>query len=179
MANVFVFCVHDEEARVEFEAAALRGYGLEDVLKSVRDDFQAESLRRYYPGGRCYAWGVTDRGGNRSTWEFMAENDLVLAFYRGSIIAAAYVCLTMDEPRVAEAMWGEGTSNLIWFSEKPYSGDVPVITQMDRYLDHDFTGFTRLDPVKCENILSDYGSFETFVRLCLKYDFPFSFRHSE
>jgi len=182
MVNVFVFSIDDETAKPQFGIAAEKGYELETVLSSIREESQAESLRRCYPDGRCYVWGVPDRGENRSTWSLMSENDLVLAYSNGVIIAAAYAMMTLDNPSVAETLWStneEGPYRLMCFSEKPYTGQVPVIPQMQRYLDRDFTGFTRLKQEKTENILSDYGSFETFVRLCLKYDFPFSFRHSE
>ena len=65
------------------------------------------------------------------------------------------------------------------FFNKPHVGEVPIVEQMLGYLDQEFSGFTRLNPEKCENILRAFGSLEIFVRLGLRYDFPFSFRHSE
>ena len=47
------------------------------------------------------------------------------------------------------------------------------------YLDQEYSGFTRLNPEKRETILNAFGSLEIFVRLGLRYDFPFNFRHSE
>jgi hypothetical protein len=182
MGNVFVFSINDEAAEAQSGFAAEKGYELETVLNSIGDEVQAESLRRCCPDGICYVWAVPDQGGNRSTWNLMSEYDLVLAYRNRSIIAAAYVLMTLESPSVGTSFWGageEGPSLLICFSGKPYTGEVPILRQMERYLDRDFTGFTRLKPEKCENILSDYGSFETFVRLGLRYDFPFSFRHSE
>lgn len=181
MADVFVFAI-DDAAKARSGVAAEKGYELEVVLGSVRDAVRAESLRHYYPDGRCYIWAVPDHRENRATWDLIHENDLMLAYRGGSIIAASYVFLTMDEPRLAEALWGniaEGLPRLMCFCGKPHTGEVPLIPQMERYLDRDYTGFTRLNQDKCANILSDYGSFEIFVRLGLKYDFPFSFRHSE
>jgi hypothetical protein len=181
MADVFVISI-DDAAKAWSGAAAYEGYALETVLDSVREGVHAESLRRYYPEGRCYIWAIPDHRENRATWDLIHENDLMLAYCDGSIIAASYVFLTTDDPRLAEALWGdmaEGMSQLMCFCDKPHTGEVPLIPQMERYLDRNFTGFTRLDQEKCRNIMSDYGSFEVFVRLGLKYDFPFSFRHSE
>lgn len=182
MDNVFIFPVNDSEANGGFVVADERCYDLEAVLKSIHDADRAENLRECCPEGRCYIWALPDRGENRSIWNLISENDLVLAFRSGSIIAAASVLIKIESPSLAENLWGadaEGHSRLMCFSRRPYTGEVPLIPQMERYLDRDFKGFTRLKKEKRDNILSDYGSLEIFVRLGLKYDFPFSFRHSE
>lgn len=167
---------------VPFRIADEKGFELETLLKSIHESGQAESLRCCHPDGRCYVWALPDEGENRSIWNLISDHDLVLAFNSGSIIAAAYVLMKLEHPSLAKALWGEDAGRrfrLMCFSRQPYIGEVPVIQQMERYLDREFKGFTRLGQKKTDNILSDYGSFETFVRLCLKYDFPFSFRHSE
>jgi hypothetical protein len=112
----------------------------------------------------------------------MSENDLVLGYRNRSIVSAATVLMKIDHPSLAIALWGnqtEGPPRLMSFFDKPYVGEVPIVEQMLGYLDQEFSGFTRLNPEKCENILHAFGSLEIFVRLGLRYDFPFNFRHSE
>jgi hypothetical protein len=181
MDNVFIFSIDDEAENGRFFIADEKGYELGAVLSSIRDAGQVESLRLHYPDGSCYVWALPDRGENRSAWSLVSAQDLLLAYDNGSIIAAAHALMTLESPSLANALWGDayGPSRLMCFSGRPCTGEVPIIPQLERYLDRQFKGFTMLNPQKCENILSDYGSFETFVRLGLKYDFPFSFRHSE
>jgi len=181
MGNVFVFAVDGKSPELNSGLADEKGCRLEDVLNSIGGEVHAENIRSFYPGGVCYIWAVPDRGENHSIWELMSEGDLVLAYRAGCIISAAYVTLKIDSPTLDACLRGDGggPSRLLCLSGKPYTGDVPILPQMERYLDREFKGFSRLRPEKCKNILSDYGSFEIFVKLGLKYDFPFSFRHSE
>ncbi len=182
MDNVFIISIDGSAEDGSFIIADEKGHDLETVLRSIHDAGQADVLRRYHPEGICHMWALPDRGENRSTWNLVSEYDLLLACCRGSIIAAAHVLTKLESLSLANALWGAGAYGaplLMCFSRQPYTGEVRIIPQMERYLDREFKGFTRLDHKKTENILSDYGSLETFVRLCLKYDFPFSFRHSE
>jgi hypothetical protein len=182
MANVFICPIEGEAAKAHYRSAVETGVELETVLPWIRDEVQIADLRRCYPDGRCYVWGVPDRGENRSIWNAMSENDLVLGYRNRSIVSAATVLIKVDSPSLATALWGshtEGPPRLMSFFDKPHVGEVPIVTQMLGYLDQEFSGFTRLKPEKCENILNAFGSLEIFVRLGLRYDFPFSFRHSE
>ena len=182
MANVFIYPIEDETAKAHYRIAVETGVELEIVLPSIRDEVQIENLRRFYPDGTCYVWGVPDRGDNRSTWNAMSEDDLVLGYRNRSIVSAATVLMKVDNPSLATALWGnqpEGPPRLISFFNKPHVGEVPIVSQMLGYLDQEYSGFTRLNPEKRENILNAFGSLEIFVRLGLRYDFPFNFRHSE
>lgn len=183
MENVFVFLFDNETVSAQSCIAAGKGYALETVLPRISDKVQVENLRRCCPDGQCCVWGVPETNGNRSTWDLMAENDVVLGYRQGSIISAATVLLKIDSPSLAIALWGGNTEEpyrLMCFTGRPYVGEVPIVSQMLSYLDQNYTSyFTRLNPEKCENILHAFGSLETFVRLGLRYDFPFNFRHSE
>ena len=182
MENVFICPIEGEAAKAHYRTAVETGVELETVLPWIRDEVQIENLRRCYPDGKCYVWGVPDRGENRSTWNAMSENDLVLGYRNRSIVSAATVLMKIDHPPLATALWGnhtEGPPRLMCFFDKPHVGEVPIVEQMLGYLDQEFSGFTRLNPEKCENILHAFGSLEIFVRLGLRYDFPFNFRHSE
>jgi hypothetical protein len=182
MANVFICPIEDGTVKAHFDIAVETGYALESVLPRMNDGAQAEDLRRLCPDGRCYAWGVPDKDGNRSTWEVLSGDDLVLGYRNQSILSAATVLMKVDNPSLATALWGdhpEGPSRLMCFFAKPHVGEVPIVEQMEGYLDRTCARFTRLGPEKCETILRAFGSLENFVRLGLRYDFPFSFRHSE
>ncbi len=182
MANVFIYSIDDEAATTNFGIENEKGYELETVLPFIHDGIQIENLRRFYPNGQCYVWGVQEKGDNRSTWNIMAQDDLVLGYRNRSIVSASYVLMKVHNPSLATKLWGknkEGSFGLMCFSDKPHLGEVPIVSQMLTYLDHDCTGFTKLNAEKCDNIIRDYGSLETFVRLGLGYDFPFSLRHSE
>jgi hypothetical protein len=182
MANVFIYPIEDETASANHGKTVETGVELGTVLPWMRDEGQIADLRRCYPDGRCYVWGVPDRGDNRSLWNAMSEDDLVLGYRNRSIVSAATVLIKLDSPSLATALWGnhtEGPPRLIIFFNKPHVGEVPIVEQMLGYLDQEFSGFTRLNPEKRENILNAFGSLEIFVRLGLRYDFPFNFRHSE
>lgn len=182
MANVFVFPLDDEETGAGVGITLEKGYDLETLLPFFHEEIQIENLRRVYPDGTCYVWGVREQGDHFSIWNVMEEGDLVLGFHNRSIVSAAHVLMKINSPLLAAQLWSgnpEGPFSLMCFTNAPYAGEVAVIPQMSIYLDREFTGFTKLDSEKRDNILRDYGSFETFVRLCLGYDFPFSFRHSE
>lgn len=182
MENVFIYPVEDEATRAHYRFAVETGVELEIVSPRIRDEAQIENLRRCYPDGKCYVWGVPDQGDNRSTWNAMSENDLVLGYRNRSIVSAATVLMKVDNPSLATALWGNNTKGpprLISFFNKPHVGDVQIVSQMLGYLDQEYSGFTRLNPEKRENILNAFGSLDIFVRLGLRYDFPFNFRHSE
>jgi hypothetical protein len=182
MEQVFMFPIEDGPAKANFGITVEKGYELETLLPFVRDEIPIDDLRRFYPDGKCYLWGVQERGNNRSLWNVMAQGDLVLGYRSRSIVSASYVLMRIDHPSLADTLWGknaEGPFRLICFMDHPYLGEVPIVPQLLRYVDPDCRGFTKLHPEKCEHILSDYGSLETFVHLGLGYDFPFSFRHSE
>jgi hypothetical protein len=182
MENVFMFSIEDGTAKANFGISVEKGYELEALLPFIHDEIEIENLRRFYPDGKCYLWGVQERGDNFSIWNIMAQGDLVLGYRNRSIVSASYVLIKINNPSLADTLWNKNTDGpfrLICFMDHPYLGEVPIVPQMLRYLDQGCAGFTKLNPEKCENILSDYGSLETFVRLGLGYDFPFSFRHSE
>ncbi|HET6489815.1 MAG TPA: hypothetical protein VFG28_08630 [Syntrophales bacterium] len=182
MANVFIYPVDDEAARTHFGIAAGKRHALESVLPLISDDAQAETLTRLYPDGECYVWGVHEKGGNLSVWNVMAQDDLVLGYRNRSIVCASTVLMKVRNPALATRLWGghaEGPFELMCFSDKPHVGEVPIVEQMLGYLDQEFSGFTMLSLEKCQTILNAFGSLDIFVRLGLRYDFPFNFRHSE
>jgi len=112
----------------------------------------------------------------------MAPDDLVLGYRRRAIVCASTLLMKGRYPALAVRLWGGhpgGSCELVGFVRQPHVGEVPIVEPMLGYLDRECSGFTRLDPAKCENILRAFGSLDVFVRLGLRYDFPFSFRHSE
>jgi hypothetical protein len=182
MANVFIYPIEDETAKSRYGAAVEKGVDLETVSPWIRDEIQVENLRRCYPDGKCYAWGVQEKGDNLSTWNAMAPEDLVLGYRNGSIVSAATVLMKISNPSLAERLWGRTAGEalgLMCFTDKPHVGEVPIVEQMEGYLDREYSRFTRLSPDKCQTILNAFGSLDIFVRLGLRYDFPFNFRHSE
>src|SRR5512137_1276257 len=126
MADAFVFPIHEAE-KAQFVLAVENGYELQSVLSSIGDERQAERVKQCCAAGRCYIWAVPDRRENRSTWELISADDLLLACSGGSIIAASYALATLDDPSLAQALWGtnEKGAPLMCFTEKPYTGEVP------------------------------------------------------
>ncbi len=182
MERVFLFSVDDGTARANFSVTVEEAYELERLLPFIQGGVPVDDLRRFYPDGRCFVWGVQDRDDHLPAWTAMARGDLLLGYRNRAIVSASYVLTKINSPPLSEALWGRhagGPFRLICFMDHPYLGEVPIVPQMLRYLEPDCRGFAGLPPDKCKNILSDYGSLETFVRLGLGYDFPFSFRHSE
>lgn len=182
MANVFIFSTDDETTRSSYDIATKKGHKLETLLPLIQEKDRIEYLKRIYPDGICYVWGVRETRENFSTWDFMEEQDLLLCFRNGSVVSTSYLLMKMNHPSLAERIWSENAGEpfgLMCFVDEPHTGEVPIVTQLFRYLDPDCRGFAKLDSEKRDHILSDYGSFETFVRLGLGYNFPFSLRHSE
>ncbi len=182
MANVFIFPVEDAAAGSTCGIPVAGGFDMESVLPFLIEKNQIDYLGQIYPDGKCHPWGIPEIGENASLWNAMAKDDLVLGCRDASIVSAAYVWMKIRSPELSARLWSGGVGepfSLICFTDEPQWGDVPIVEQMTGYLDRDCRGFTRLAPEKRDNILRDYGSFETFVRLCLRFDFPFSFRHSE
>jgi hypothetical protein len=182
MANVFIFPADHPPTEARCSAARPEGFELQALLPLIQEKRQIEDLGRIYPDGKCYPWGVPESGENVANWNLMAKDDLVLGYRNRAIVSASYVWMKIRNPALAARLWNEGRDgslSLICFTDEPQWGETPIVPQMLGYLDRDCRGFTKLASEKCENILNSYGSFETFVRLCLRFDFPFSFRHSE
>ncbi|NPU86259.1 MAG: hypothetical protein HPY65_17405 [Syntrophaceae bacterium] len=148
----------------------------------IHDEALFGDLKRSYPDETCYFWGIQERkGDNLATWNSMAAGDLVLGYHERSIVSASYVLVKTNNPTLAKELWGRDSEEpfgLICFTDKPHVGDVPIVPQMSRYIDPEYHGFVMLPPEKVGNMVGDYGSIETFVQLCLGYDFPFSLRHT-
>ena len=180
MENVFLFSMDDAKAKSGI--ATQKGCELETLLPFIRDEIQVENLRNFYPDGQCHILGAQERGDNLSIWNMMAEGDLVLGYCNRSILYASYVLMKTDNPSLAAMLWSKHADEsfrLMCFTDKPHSGEVPIVPQMLIYLEQDCGDFTKLSSNKRDNILRDYGSFEIFVQLGLGYDFPFNLRHTE
>jgi len=182
MANVFMFSTEDETTSAYVDTARQKAVNLKTLLPLIQEKSRIEYLRRMYPDGICYLWGARDCDNNFSTWDLMVEEDLVLGSCNRRIVYASYVLMKINHPLLATRVWhnsGGAPFGLICFMDEPHTGEVPIVSQMARYLDQDYRAFTKLDSEKRDCIINDYGSFEVFVRLGLGYDFPFSLRHSE
>ncbi len=182
MANIFIFPVDDSQSGTQAGAPSAEGRQLESLLPFIREKSRIDYLGQIYPDGKCYPWGARESVENASVWNTVAKDDLVLGCRDGSIVSAAYVWMKIRNPELGARLWSRGAGepfSLICFTDEPQWGDVPIVEQMTGYLDREYRGFTKLASEKRDNILRAYGSFETFVRLCLRFDFPFSFRHSE
>lgn len=182
MANVFIFPVDETETGSPCGIPVNEGFDIDAILPFIREKSRIEELKRFCPDGKCHLWGARESAESASAWNAMAKDDLVLGCRGGSIVSAAYVWMKIRNPELAARLWnpgGEEPYSLLCFTDEPQWGDVSIVPQMRGYLDRDCTGFAKLASEKRENILRAYGSFETFIRLCLRFDFPFSFRHSE
>lgn len=180
MENVFVVPMDGAAAGERCGAARAAGRELASMLPRASDAALAEILRNAYPRGMCYVWGVRESPENRTLWAAVTEGDLILGYGDQSIVSASRVLAKASDPALAAALWDtEEPCGLLCFTDKPRVGEVPIIPQMYRYIDAEYGGFAAIPPEKVRNILSDYGSLEAFVSLCLSYDFPFSFRHSQ
>lgn len=182
MENVFIFTVNDESARQRFRITVEKGFDLAEILTFIDDEPHRVALQQAYTDSMCYLWGETEESGEaRSEWERMSEGDLILGYQENSIISVSRVLDKMDDPAMANQIWGEpdGNSfNLIFFMTRPYLCNIRIVPQMFKYLDPSYDGLTRLGPEKIKNILAHYISLDDFARLLFGQDFPASFRHS-
>ncbi|MCK9229238.1 MAG: hypothetical protein M0Q23_00965 [Syntrophales bacterium] len=182
MSNVFILALDDRDGE---RTATVRdaAWELEKLFSMIPATMNfREALMQFYPRGICYAWCLWNAGtGWKAPWHGMEEGDLVLGYSNRSIMYAASILLKANGPFPAVNLpdgHPEGSPELIWFTDKPHVGEVPIVPQMSRYLGGEYLGVTKLEDANVRNILSDYGSLDTFVHLCLRYDFPFSLRHS-
>jgi hypothetical protein len=183
MAKVFIVPLDNEAARENFAASVeTGGYEFDALGPWVNDKSLIDLLGQHYPDGKCFAWGLQEETiDNLKTWNAMVADDLVLFYLEGSIVSASYVRMKINDPSLAARLWSGNSkepSGLICFTDKPYLGEVPIIPQMFSYLDPEYKDFAELSSNKLGNIMRDYGSLETFIHLCLRYDFPFSLRHT-
>lgn len=181
MDNVFIVAATETAVRKPgISRAAV--CDLESLLPLMRQEPLKEDLMRIYPYGNCHVLGFQEQwSDNLATWDTMAAGDLILGYRSHSIVSATFLLAKTNDPALAVSLWGDVSEEpfgLICFTDTPYLGEVPIIPQMERYLDREYGAFNKLNAGKAGNILTDYGSLETFVHLCLRYDFPFSFRHS-
>lgn len=182
MNNVFILAPHE---RAGENAAIVKAvvWELGTLVSMIPDDTQfQEELKKLYPGGTCYAWCLWDNSTDGpAALDAMEVGDLLLCYRNRSILSAAFMLLKTGNPALTARMWGrlpEEAPEGICFTSKPHEGEVPVVPQMYRYFDEAYGGVMKLRDNNVRAILADYGSLETFVHLCLKYDFPFSLRHS-
>ncbi|HOI75803.1 MAG TPA: hypothetical protein PLO63_16805 [Syntrophales bacterium] len=178
MSNVFLFSIEEPAG---LSKGAVRD--LETLSSLVEEEALRGDLKRIYPDGSCYIWAVREtEGDSLATWKAVAAGDLLLGCRDHSIVSASFILGKASHPALSAKLWG-GDSNdpfgLFCFTDRPRVGEVPIVPQMFRYLDPGIRGFAMLPPDKTGNILSDYGSFEIFVQLCLRYDFPSNFRHTQ
>ena len=182
MENVFIFTMSDTATAETFRTSIENGHDLEEVLHLVEDEIQKEKLRHFYPDGKCYIWGEQEKNGaNRSKWKTITEGDLLLGYREGLIVSTSSVLAKMDNHSLAIRVWGEhegGPFRLMLFMTKPHLCEIKIVPQMFKYLDPEYTGFTKLNPEKLKNIILHYGSLDEFTRFALGQDFPFSLRHS-
>ncbi len=179
MNNVFIIPTgHEGPGNPALARAAV--CDMETLLSLIPPGRFAEELKGLYPGGVCYIRGVRERiGDNEATWGAMTPGDLILDYRERAIFSAAFLAAKKNDSVLALKLWpGDGPFGLLCFTDKPRVGEVPILSQMLRYLDGEHKVLVKLGADKVGNILADYGSLETFVNLCLRYDFPFSFRHS-
>lgn len=178
MSNVFLFSIEEPAG---LSKGAVRD--LETLSSLVDEETLRGDLKRIFPDGTCYVWAVREKEGDSlTTWSAMAAGDLLLGCRDHSVVSASFILAKACNPALSAKLWG-GDSNdpfgLICFTDRPRVGEVPIVPQMFRYLDPGIRGFVMLSPEKVSNIHSDYGSFEIFVQLCLRYDFPSNFRHTQ
>lgn len=166
MANIFIFAAGSPEAKINFRKTIEEGYQLSEVLPFVQNDLHREKLRRSYSDGKCYMWGSQEKqGSNRSTWNHMADGDLVLGYRNQSIISSSYVVAKIDSPELASKVWGEyedGPYRLMYFLSKPRFCNIPV-SSMPEYFGQRYYGFTRVSEEKVKRIIDDFGSFDNFI----------------
>lgn len=138
-----------------------------------------ETVKNASIDGCSYVTGIVQTVENQAVWEQMSAEDLLLYYVDGTIVAAANLVARVYCPEAAERLWShEASRSLLCFTDELYTGEVPIIPPMHRYLSEEYGGLTKLDNKRVRYILSDYGSFKVFTQLCLRYDFPFSLRHT-
>ncbi|MGV8081902.1 MAG: hypothetical protein AB2L22_17775 [Syntrophales bacterium] len=183
MSGVFLFSIDHAADKGETGLSKGAVRDLEALSSLIHDETLRGDLSRLYSDGTCYVWGVQEKHGDSlAIWNAMAAGDLLLGCRDHTIVSASFILAKSYNPILSVKLWGGGGNEpfgLICFTDRPRVGEIPVVPQMFRYLDPEYRGFVMLPPEKVSNILSDYGSFEIFVQLCLQYDFPFNFRHSQ
>lgn len=144
MAKAFFFTAASRDARANFEKTIKDGFDLSEVLQFLNDEDLRDKLRQHYSNGKCYMWGAQQGPSNQNTWSRMSEGDLVLGYRDRSIVSAAKVVAKIDDPELAESVWGDyedGPFRLMYFLTEPVLCDVPIST-LEEYFGKQRQGFS-------------------------------------
>lgn len=141
------------KAEDNYKATIEQTVKIDSLVNSLSSPNDAKLLRHLYSNSHAHIWGVKagKDDANKNMWEKIKPNDLVLFYKDKTYISCAYVTHTLQDPILANKLWGKDDDNKTWECiyflkdlrrldmpyEKLYSGDS---------FDSEFfpRGFTRL-----------------------------------
>jgi len=138
-------------------------------LESFLSSSELDALREIYPDEKCFIWGVTPGGNNKSSWDRISKGDVAVFSRDGKIYASSVVTYKLHNKGLAADLWKydkEGrTWEYIYFLDEIRNVNIPYKDFNRSVLKKDgspysdsfiIQGFGILEPEQC------YKFFEKF-----------------
>ena len=136
---------------------------LKSISKFLKKE-ELEDLYEIYEDGKCYIWGVTPGGNNKTKWDRIDSGDVTLFARDGAIFASAVTTYKLINTQLAAYLWDYDDKRQTWeniyFVDEIRSHDIPVLNfnKVVPYKDGNIIrGFNVLDEEKSNNIIKEFG----------------------
>ena len=143
-------------------------------LKSISKFLKKEELKdlyEIYEDGKCYVWGVTPGGNNKTKWDRIDSGDVTLFARDGGVFASAVTTYKLVNEELAAHLWGYMTKYLedmvqrftwenIYFVDEIRSHNIPyldlnrVVGYKENYI---IQGFSVLDEDRSYKVFQEFG----------------------
>ena len=177
MRQIFVFTAGDKDARKHLKDSITNPVPF-SVLTTQLPQGVAQYFQSLMPNQTgFYAWGAVPGERNLPTWKNMQVGDLVLTVFDNQYHYFSSVMGKVHSHALAKEIWGVDAEGQTWeymyFLSKPQPISALVTAEpLKSLLNNGYRGFTRISHERTENIISRYGSLETFIAQELKASIP-------
>ena len=184
--NVWIITAARDDAYEHLEKTILKPVNIDELIRNISDEKVIEKLkelRNKLNSNEIYVWGSKVSRGRRQNnlayWEKMEKGDVCIIYTKGERFSKdkAYFRFwtkILDKVRsveLAEYLWGRDKDNLTWeliyFLEKPREIKLSLdeFRRLFGYRDNFVPqGLNKIRDQLVSSIISDYGSFEDFLR---------------
>jgi hypothetical protein len=151
----------NKDARNHYEDTILNPVPFSRLEPYLTDD-ELSILRTFYPNEKCYVWGVTPGGKNKSSWDKIGRGDVAVFSKKGKIFASSVVTHKLHNMELAVDLWKYDRKGKTWeyiyFLDEIHNVNIPYVDfnrsvinkkgepYADNYI---IQGFTVLEPEQC------------------------------
>lgn len=168
MAKIFVAPADQARDRKAVERSIANPVDRQVVIGSFSDATYPELIDIERRGRGFYAWGLRPGEDNIRKWFAMSLGDCVLLTYKGAYRHYAKVIGRYENPRAAEAIWGDeerrdDVREFLFFLTEPISLKLPCDDLTD-YLQPDPEDLYAVPHDSMDRIEADFGTVDRFIR---------------